>query len=173
MDGAGGIANGGAATIIVSEVDFNSAPGAPGGGILNHGRMTIGFSNVSFNAASNDVSGDRGGIANLSAGLSNSGVLTIDWSNVDRNSASGLGGGIFGAGVNPNDGTFTGLGGPLVHNTSASGGGIYTTGGSPVTLNPSWVLMNFPGNCFPQGNRPRMLQLTTGRFRTLEPAAAA
>ncbi len=164
-DGAGGIANGGAATIIVSEVDFNSAPSAPGGGILNHGTMTIGYSNINFNTANDALGepGDGGGIANLSAGLPNSGVLTIDLSNVLRNSTSGLGGGIFEAGINPNDGTFTAPGNPLVlnstfvvDNTSASGGGIYSTPGSPVTLNPSSVLVveNVPGNCFPEGGIP-------------------
>ena len=41
MAGAGGIANGGTATISCSEVDGNTAPGGAGGGILNHGVMTI------------------------------------------------------------------------------------------------------------------------------------
>ncbi len=64
-------------------------------------------------------------------------------------------------GVDPNDGTFTVPGSPLVlnstfvaDNTSASGGGIYSIVGSPVTLNPSWVFENFPDNCFPRGGIP-------------------
>ena len=46
MAGAGGIANGGTATITGSQVNDNTAPGAPGGGILNHGTMTISASQV-------------------------------------------------------------------------------------------------------------------------------
>src|SRR5271166_1040530 len=49
-DGAGGIANGGTATINASAVNGNTAPGAPGGGILNHGTMTITGSQVNRNA---------------------------------------------------------------------------------------------------------------------------
>jgi len=41
MAGAGGISNGGTATITASQVSGNTAPGAAGGGILNHGIMTI------------------------------------------------------------------------------------------------------------------------------------
>lgn len=41
MAGAGGIANGGTATISGSDIKDNTAPGGPGGGILNHGVMTM------------------------------------------------------------------------------------------------------------------------------------
>ena len=162
MDGAGGIANGGTATIVLSQVNGNSAPGAPGGGILNHGTMTIGLSQVNNNMAANDGMGNDGlggGIANVNAGLPNSGVLTINLSQVNGNSASGLGGGIFEAGLNPVDFTFSTPGGPLnlnltqvVGNTSVSGGGIYSTASSPVALKLSLVIRNSPDNCFPHGS---------------------
>ncbi len=159
MAGAGGIANGGAATIKLSQVNGNSAPGAPGGGILNHGSMTIYSSQVNNNTVPNDGLG--GGIANIAFGFPNSGVLTINMSTVLNNSASGFGGGIFEAGINMMTGMLTAPGGALVlqgsavsGNSSASGGGIYKTKGSPVALKQSSVTANTPDNCFPHGSIP-------------------
>ena len=68
---AGGIANGGTATITASQVAGNTAPGAAGGGILNHGVMTITGSKVTGNTAPADSAGDQGmggGIANINLG---------------------------------------------------------------------------------------------------------
>ena len=102
MAGAGGIANGGTATITASEVEGNTAPGAAGGGILNHGVMTITGSKVTGNTAPADSAGDQGmggGIANINLGpvapgAVNGGILTITFSQISRNTASGQGGGI-------------------------------------------------------------------------------
>ena len=56
---AGGISNGGTATITASQVDGNTAPGAAGGGILNHGVMTINSSRVTGNTTPADSAGDQ------------------------------------------------------------------------------------------------------------------
>jgi hypothetical protein len=163
MAGAGGIANGGTATLNASQVNGNTAPGAAGGGILNHGTMTITLSQVNGNTALTDSLKDQGlggGIANLNfafTGAANSGVLTITLSQVRNNTASGLGGGIFEATANA-DGTF-GPGAPLTlklsqvtGNTAAEGGGIYAAvSGSPVALKLTLVARNIPDNCFPMG----------------------
>jgi hypothetical protein len=165
--GAGGIANGGQATINASTVDGNTAPGAPGGGILNHGTMTITLSQVNGNTAPADNSGNQGaggGIANHSFSLigapSDSGTLTITLSQVRNNTASGSGGGIVEDGINP-DFTFGAPGGPLTlklstvtGNTAAQGGGIFASSGSPVTLKITAVIKNTPDNCSPLGSIP-------------------
>ena len=165
--GAGGIANGGTATINASQVTGNTAPGGFGGGILNHGQMTIHASTVDNNTTPTDSSGDQGGgggIANLNitplTGTPDSGVLTISTSQVTGNSASGLGGGILEDGVNPDD-TLGQPGGPLTlqhtqvtGNAAAEGGGIFASHGSPVTLNLSPILGNTPDNCYPPGIIP-------------------
>ena len=93
MAGAGGIANGGTATISLSVVNNNSAPGATGGGILNHGTMTINLSQVNNNTAPSDSAnppdpGMGGGIGNLDFGVPNSGILTLNWTQVNNNTAS-------------------------------------------------------------------------------------
>jgi hypothetical protein len=165
--GAGGIANGGTATINSSQVNGNTAPGGFGGGILNHGQMSIHASTVDNNATPEDSAGDQGeggGIANLDitalTGAANSGVLSVSLSQVAGNSASGAGGGILEDGVNSDDGL--GLpGGPLslqltqvTGNSAAQGGGIFASSGSPVTLYLSPVVSNQPGNCFPPGTVP-------------------
>ena len=70
--GAGGVANGGTATINARLVNGNTTPGAAGGGILNHGTMTISGGQVNGNMVPADGSGDHaggGGIANLNFGL--------------------------------------------------------------------------------------------------------
>ena len=163
--GAGGIANGGTATIDASQVNGNIAPGAFGGGILNHGAMTVNASTVSNNTTPTDSSGDQGGgggIANLNitplTGVADSGVLTVTLSQVDGNTATGLGGGILEDGVNPND-TLGPPGGPLTlklsqvtGNSAGQGGGIYASTGSPVTLTTTLIATNTPDNCFPLGS---------------------
>ena len=162
MAGAGGIANGGTATINASQINGNIAPGAFGGGILNHGAMTINASQINGNTTPTDSSGDQGGgggIANLNitplTGVADSGVLTVTFSQVTGNTATGLGGGILEDGVNPND-TLGPPGGPLTlklsqvtGNSAAQGGGIYASTGSPVTLTITVVAKNRPDNCFP------------------------
>jgi hypothetical protein len=167
MAGAGGIANGGVATITHSQVDGNSAPGAPGGGILNHGTMTIDHSQVNGNAASKDGLGNDGlggGIANFDASAFFVGApraaLTLTHSEVNNNSASGLGGGILEVGVDQNF-KFGFPGGPLVldhstvtGNSASSGGGIFAFPVSPVTLDKSRVVENIPDNCAPRGSIP-------------------
>ena len=164
MAGAGGIANGGTATLNASQVNGNTAPGAAGGGILNHGTMTITLSQVNGNTAPTDSLKDQGlggGIANLNfgpfTGAANSGVLTITLSQVRNNTASGLVADIFEATANA-DGTF-GPGAPLTlklsqitGNTATEGGGIYAAvSGSPVSLKLTLVARNIPDNCFPMG----------------------
>ncbi len=70
--GAGGVANGGTATINARLVNGNTTPGAAGGGILKHGTMTISGGQVNGNMVPADSSGDHaggGGIANLNFGL--------------------------------------------------------------------------------------------------------
>jgi predicted outer membrane repeat protein len=165
--GAGGIANGGTATITASQVSGNTAPGGFGGGILNHGQMTIRASSVASNTTPIDSAGDQGGgagIANLNitplTGVPNSGVLTISLSQVTGNSATGLGGGILEDGVNPDD-TLGPPGGPLTlqqtqvtGNSAAQGGGIFASTGSLVTTSLSRILGNVPNNCYPPGTVP-------------------
>ena len=162
MAGAGGLSNGGTATIIASKIDGNTAPGAPGGGILNHGIMTLTGSKVTGNTAPADGAGDQGiggGIANINlgpvTGTFDGGVLTITFSQITRNTASGQGGGIFEATITSSG---PAAGGPLTikfsqitRNKAASGGGIFAVPGSPVTLKVTVVAKNTPDNCAPPG----------------------
>jgi hypothetical protein len=166
MAGAGGIANGGTATISSTEVEGNTAPGSAGGGILNHGVMTISQSRVTGNTTPADSAGDQGiggGIANINLGqvapgAVNAGILTITFSQISRNTASGQGGGIFEATITP---TGTSAGGALTlafskvtGNQAAQGGGIFAVPGSPVTLVLTAVTRNKPDNCAPPGSVP-------------------
>jgi hypothetical protein len=165
MAGAGGIANGGTATITASKVEGNTAPGAAGGGILNHGVMTITGSKVTGNTAPGDSAGDQGmggGIANINlgpvSGTFNGGILTITFSQISRNTASGQGGGIFEATITSNG---PAAGGPLTikfsqitRNKAAADGGIFAVPGSPVTLKVTVVAKNIPDNCAPPGTIP-------------------
>jgi hypothetical protein len=162
--GAGGIANGGTATLNASQITGNTALGGFGGGILNHGQLTIHASTVASNTAPTDSSGDQGGgggIANLNitplTGVPDSGVLTLTLSQVTGNTAAGLGGGILEDGVNPDD-TLGPAGGPLTlqhtqvtGNSAGQGGGLFASAGSPVTLQLSQILGNVPNNCYPPG----------------------
>ena len=163
--GAGGVANGGTATINASQVNGNIAPGGNGGGILNHGAMTINASTVNNNTTPTDSSGHLGGgggIANLNitplTGVADSGVLTLNASQVNGNTGTGRGGGILEDGVNPDD-TLGPPGGPLTlklsqvtGNSAGQGGGIYASTGSPVTLTITLIAKNTPDNCFPLGS---------------------
>ena len=172
MAGAGGIANGGTATINGSVVDGNTAPGAAGGGILNHGAMTITLSKVNGNTAPTDSAGDQGvggGIANLNFGPApgavNSGVLTITLSQVSNNTASGLGGGIFEATAHA-DGTF-GPGAPLTlklsqvtGNTAAEGGGIYASHRQPGRTQAHPGGQEHPRQLLPAGKHRGLQELT-------------
>ena len=164
MAGAGGISNGGTATITASQVSGNTAPGGAGGGILNHGVLTLTGSKVTGNTAPADSAGDQGmggGIANINLGqvapgAVNGGILTITFSQISRNTASGQGGGIIEATISAN-GT-PAAGGPLTlkfskvtGNKAGQGGGIFAVPGSPVTLKFTVVAKNIPDNCAPPG----------------------
>lgn len=164
MAGAGGIANGGTATISGSEVEGNTAPGAAGGGILNHGVMTMSFTRVTGNTAPADSAGDQGmggGIANINLGpvapgAVNGGIATISFSKISRNSASGQGGGIFEATITQAGpaagGALTLAFSKVTGNQAAQGGGIFAVPGSPVTLVFTVVARNSPDNCAPPGS---------------------
>ena len=146
MAGAGGIANGGTATITGSQVNGNRAPGASGGGILNHGTMTIESSQVDNNSAPIDSSGNPGfggGIANINLGPAtggpNGGQLTIDRTQIQGNSAL-IGPAIIEEGIN-SSGSPDLAGGPLTieasqiaGNTGFAGGGINANLGSQMTF---------------------------------------
>jgi hypothetical protein len=165
--GAGGIANGGIATLNGSQVIGNTAPGGFGGGILNHGQMTVKASVVTDNTALTDSAADQGGgggIANLNitplTGAPDSGVLTIVASRVSGNSVTGLGGGILEDGVSPSDrlgqpgGQLALQASQLTGNSAGEGGGIFASTGSPVTLSVSQILGNNPDNCAPPATIP-------------------
>ena len=164
MAGAGGIANGGTATISGSEVAGNTAPGAAGGGILNHGVMTLSFTRVTSNTAPADSACDQGmggGIANINLGpvapgAVNGGIATISFSQISRNSASGQGGGIFEATITQTGpaagGALTLAFSKVTGNQAAQGGGIFAVPGSPVTLVFTVVARNSPDNCAPPGS---------------------
>jgi hypothetical protein len=164
MAGAGGISNGGTATINDSEVDGNNAPGAAGGGILNHGLMTVSSTRVTDNTAPADSAGDQGiggGIANINLGpvapgAVNGGILTITSSKISRNSASGQGGGIFEATITSSGlaagGALTLTFSQVTRNQAGQGGGIFSVPGSPVSLLFTKVARNTPDNCAPPGS---------------------
>jgi len=163
MAGAGGIANGGTATITASKVTRNTAPGAAGGGILNHGVMTLTGSQVTGNTAPADSAGDQGtggGIANINLGpvapgAVNGGILTISFSQIRGNTASGQGGGIIEATITSSGpaagGALTIKFSQITRNKAATGGGIFAVPGSPVTLKVTVIAKNTPDNCAPPG----------------------
>jgi hypothetical protein len=163
MAGAGGISNGGTATITGSVVAGNTAPGAAGGGILNHGVMTLTGSLVTGNSAPADSAGDQGmggGIANINLGqvapgAVNGGILTITFSQISGNTASGQGGGIIEATITSSGpapgGALTIKFSQITRNKAATGGGIFAVPGSPVTLKVTVVAKNIPDNCAPPG----------------------
>jgi hypothetical protein len=163
MAGAGGISNGGTATITASKVTGNTAPGAAGGGILNHGVMTLTGSKVTGNTAPADSAGDQGmggGIANINLGpvapgAVNGGILTISFSQISGNTASGQGGGIIEATITSSGpaagGALTIKFSQITRNKAATGGGIFAVPGSPVSLKVTVVAKNIPDNCAPPG----------------------
>jgi hypothetical protein len=166
MAGAGGISNGGTATITASVVAGNTAPGAAGGGILNHGVMTLTASKVTGNSAPADGAGDQGmggGIANINLGpvapgAVNGGILTVTFSQISGNTASGQGGGIIEATITSSGpaagGALTIKFSQITRNKAATGGGIFAVPGSPVTLKVTVVAKNIPDNCAPPGAVP-------------------
>jgi hypothetical protein len=166
MAGAGGISNGGTATITASVVAGNTAPGAAGGGILNHGVMTLTASKVTGNSAPADGAGDQGmggGIANINLGpvapgAVNGGILTVTFSQISGNTASGQGGGIIEATITSSGpaagGALTIKFSQITRNKAATGGGIFAVPGSPVILKVTVVARNIPDNCAPPGAVP-------------------
>ena len=166
MAGAGGIANGGTASITGSVIYGNTAPGGAGGGILNHGVMTINASKVTGNTAPADSAGDQGmggGIANINLGpvapgAVNGGILTITFSQISRNTASGQGGGIIEATITSSGpspgGALTLKFSKVTGNKAGQGGGIFAVPGSPVTLKFTVIAGNIPDNCAPPGAVP-------------------
>jgi len=163
VTGAGGIANGGVATLTLSQVDGNSAPAQAGGGIQNYGTMTINLSQVNNNSTSGSVAGYGGGIADISlvnvGAPTLPGVLTVNASQVNNNEAS-YGGGISEGGLCPGSpgappvdcaGGIVALTFSQVRGNTAliEGGGISITPGSGVTLKTTFVRNNTPDNCDP------------------------
>ena len=131
-----GIANGGTATLIGSQVDDNSAPGGLGGGILNHGIFTLTSSKVDDNTAAKNTMttpGQGAGIDNVhSPSVPKSGVFTAVASQVDNNQAAGEGGGI----DNLAGATFNASALTISGNTSGTvGGGIANNGGTAKLSN--------------------------------------
>ena len=154
---AGGIANGGNATLNSTKVDNNTASHTSGAGIVNHGTMTLNKSEVNGNtAAGSGVLASGGGI--ISAQGQPGSVpttLTLNNSSVNNNRAGGDGGGI--ANGIPLPGPMPLIGGALTLNHSqvtgnaaAHGGGIFNNGGT-VTLAATSVTGNTPDNCEPPG----------------------
>ncbi len=156
---AGGIANGGIATINNSEIEHNTATTVGGGGIVNHGSMTINGSEVNANtAAGSSVLASGGGILNTQGppGSIDTAVLTLNASQVDNNTAGGVGGGI--ANGVPAAGPMKPIGGPVTlrhtqvtGNTAPEGGGIFNSGGSISLSANSTVEDNNTDNCEPAG----------------------
>jgi hypothetical protein len=154
---AGGIANGGNATLNSTEVDNNTASFVSGAGIVNHGTMTLNKSEVNGNtAAGSGVVASGGGIISAQGPPGSvPTTLTLNNSSVNNNRAGGDGGGI--ANGVPLPGPMPLIGGALTlnhsqvtGNTAAHGGGIFNNGGT-VTLAATSVTGNHPDNCEPSG----------------------
>ena len=154
---AGGIANGGNATLNSTKVDNNTASHTSGAGIVNHGTMTLNKSEVNGNtAAGSGVVASGGGIISAQGPPGTAPTtLTINNSTVNNNRAGGDGGGI--ANGIPLPGPMPLPGGALTlnhsqvtGNTAAHGGGIFNNGGT-VTLAATSVTGNHPDNCEPPG----------------------
>jgi hypothetical protein len=150
---AGGIANGGNATLNISEVDNNTASHTSGGGIVNHGTMTLNKTEVNGNTAAGTGPAASGGGIISAQGEPGSlpTTLTINNSQVTGNRAGGNGGGIAN-GLPPMlpGGALTMNHSQVTGNTAAHGGGIFTNGGT-VTLSATPVTGNTPDNCEPPG----------------------
>src|SRR6185437_551872 len=93
---AGGIANGGNATLNSTKVDNNTASHTSGAGIVNQGTMTLNKSEVNGNtAAGTGVVASGGGIISAQGPPGSvSTALTLNNSKVNNNTAGGDGGGI-------------------------------------------------------------------------------
>ena len=161
MAGAGGISNGGTATINASQVDGNTAPGAAGGGILNHGVMTINGSKVTGNTPPPTARAIRASAAASPTSTSARRPRRRQRRHLDhhlqpdqpqhrlrarRRDHRGHHHSDFGPAA----------GGPLTikfsqvtGNKAADGGGIFAVPGSPVTLKFTVVAKNIPDNCAP------------------------
>src|SRR5215468_6687653 len=153
---AGGIANGGNATLNSTKVDNNTASFTSGAGIVNHGTMTLNKSEVNGNTAAG-----RGPVASGGGIVSAQGppgtvptTLTINNSQVNNNTAGGNGGGIAN-GISPmlTGGALTLNHSQVTGNTAAHGGGIFNSGGT-VTLSQTSVTGNQVDNCAPAGSVP-------------------
>jgi hypothetical protein len=157
---AGGIANGGNATLNSTQVDNNTASFTSGAGIVNHGTMTLNKSEVNGNtAAGSGLAASGGGILNAQGppGTAPT-ILTVNNSQVNNNRAGGAGGGIANGipvpGPPPlSGGTVTLNHSQVTGNTAASGGGIFNFGGT-VTLSHTSITGNNPDNCEPPGTIP-------------------
>jgi hypothetical protein len=155
---AGGIANGGAAVLINTQVNNNTASHTSGGGIVNHGQMTLINCSVSGNsAAGSGIVASGGGIISAQ-GMPGSTptTLTLINSRVNFNRAGGDGGGI--ANGVPLPGPMPLIGGALklvntlvLGNTATAGGGIFNNHGT-VTLLNALIIANHPDNCEPTGS---------------------
>jgi hypothetical protein len=148
---AGGIANGGNATLNSTKVDNNTASHTSGAGIVNHGTMTLNKSEVNGNtAAGSGPVASGGGIVSAQGPPGTvPTTLTINNSQVSNNRAGGNGGGIAN-GISPmlTGGALTLNHSQLTGNTAAHGGGIFNSGGT-VTLSATSVTSNNPDNCEP------------------------
>ena len=150
---AGGIANGGNATLNSTQVDNNTASHTSGAGIVNHGTMTLNKSEVNGNTAagSGPVASGGGIISAQGEPGSLPTTLTINNSQVNNNRAGGSGGGIanglpgalHGGALTMNHSQVTG-------NTATHAGGIFNNGGT-VTLSTTSATGNTPDNCEPLG----------------------
>jgi predicted outer membrane repeat protein len=153
---AGGIANGGEASLNNSEVNNNTASHVSGAGIVNHATMTVNNSKVNGNiAAGSGLTASGGGILNAQ-GPPGTGTtsLTLNNTQVNDNHAGGNGGGIANGvafpGMSLDGGALTLHNSEATGNSAAHGGGISNSGGT-VTLSNSSVSGNTPDNCFPPG----------------------
>jgi len=150
---AGGIVNGGNATLNSTKVDNNTTSHTSGAGIVNHGTMTLNKSEVNSNTAagSGPVASGGGIVSAQGPPETVPTTLTINNSQVNNNTAGGNGGGIAN-GISPmlTGGALTLNHSQVTGNTAAHGGGIFNSGGT-VTLAATSVTGNNPDNCEPPG----------------------
>jgi hypothetical protein len=169
-DGGGGINNAGTLAVASCVITGNSTNGS-GGGILNNGNLTVTSSVVSDNAAQlgGGIANNATGIVQVSGstitnnsavnqpahyyygsggGINNLGTITIARSVVSGNSANAGGGianddlGGYGV-ITPAAVTITSS--SIIDNTSVSGGGINTFGGT-LTISGSTFASNSVGS---------------------------
>jgi hypothetical protein len=157
---AGGIANGGNATLNTTRVDNNTASFTSGAGIVNHGTMTLNKSEVNGNtAAGSGLVASGGGIINAQGPPGTvPTTLTINNSQVNNNRAGGEGGGIANGTSSPGPpplfgGTVTLNNSQVTGNMAPHGGGIFNFRGT-VTLSKTSVTGNQVDNCEPANSIP-------------------